>query len=219
MSWGLDWMIAVAKATADWSAGLGNVRAPPPAALLLAVAGFLWLALWRERWRLLGLVPMALAIPLALLAPSPGRSGGRGRERSGGRAATTGKLHVLGGKGAKFEVQYWLRADGDSRDAGRPRSLNADTACDPLGCVGHAGGKVVAFATRPEAFLDDCRLADVVISARTAPRDCGDGGRTVIDGPMLARGGAHALYAEGSGFRVVAAYPAVRRPFMPPARE
>ena len=74
MRWGLDWMAAVAGQTAAWSAGLGGVAAMPAAALLLIAGGFLWLALWRERWRLAGLVPMAA-----------GRAG-RGRGAAAGRA-------------------------------------------------------------------------------------------------------------------------------------
>ncbi|MCR4281941.1 MAG: ComEC/Rec2 family competence protein, partial [Bauldia sp.] len=54
MQWGLMWMVTVAKATAAWSEGWGGVRALPPLSLLLVVAGLLWLALWRERWRLAG---------------------------------------------------------------------------------------------------------------------------------------------------------------------
>ena len=36
--------------------------------------------------------------------------------------------------------------------------------CDALGCVYRAHNHVVAIATRGEALLEDCRLADVVVS-------------------------------------------------------
>ena len=52
MSWGLDWVRVVAETTAAWSAGHGTMPAMPALSLLLITAGFLWLVLWRERWRL-----------------------------------------------------------------------------------------------------------------------------------------------------------------------
>ena len=71
MKWGLVWMVEVAEKTAAWSAGLGGVPMPPVAALLLMIAGLLWLALWRQSWRFAGVVPIAVALPLVLFAPRP----------------------------------------------------------------------------------------------------------------------------------------------------
>jgi hypothetical protein len=55
-----------------------------------------------------------------------------------------------------------------------------------------------------------------VISRYDAPNGCA-ATATVVDGQALAALGSHALYATADGFQVVGAYPAVRRPFMPPA--
>ena len=71
MGWGLDWVVLVAGKTAAWSAGVGGVAAMPLLAMGLIAGGFLWLALWRERWRLAGLAPILLALPIALAAPHP----------------------------------------------------------------------------------------------------------------------------------------------------
>ena len=35
------------------------------------MVGFLWLVLWRERWRWLGVVPILLALPLAAQTVQP----------------------------------------------------------------------------------------------------------------------------------------------------
>ncbi|MCZ2909660.1 hypothetical protein NYY60_19340, partial [Acinetobacter baumannii] len=45
--------------------------AMPGAAFGLMVGGGLWLALWRTRWRRLGLLPLAAGAVWALLTPAP----------------------------------------------------------------------------------------------------------------------------------------------------
>ena len=217
MSLGLDWMMAVATTAEAWSEGLGAVGMAPPAALVLFVAGFLWLALWRERWRLAGLLPMLLALPVALLSPRPDvlidDSGAAVAVRS-----DDGRYRFIGVRGHRFEVETWLRTDGDARD-NLSEAGEADGArCDPLGCTIAAGGMLVAVGRSPAALADDCRLATVVVSRFRAPDGCA--AVAVIDWSALANGGAHALYRiAGDGpprFRVETAYPPLRRPFMPP---
>ena len=219
MGWGLAWVTAVAEQVAAWTADHGVVAAMPLTSLALTAAGFLWLALWRERWRLAGLVPMALAVPVALTAPHPDvLVDDRGITVAA--RGTDGRYAIVNGKGETFVVDNWLRADGDGREAGDP-ALKEAVACDPLGCVAPLGsdGARVAVATNGAALEEDCRMAAVVVSRLAAPPECG---AHVVDGDAVARHGAHALYLMGtteSGtpvFRVTTAYGELRRPFMPP---
>jgi competence protein ComEC len=217
MHLGLWWMVTVAEATASWSEGWGGVRALPPVSLLLFAAGLLWLALWRQRWRLLGIVPMAIALSLAFMSPRPVLLVDESASAVAIRAED-GRLAILGGRGAAFEVENWLRADGDVRTTSSP-DLGVGTACDALGCVGTgAGVGVVALVNRAEAFAEDCRAADVVVSRWTAPQGCSLHAH-VIDRERLDRFGAHAIYVRDGTLEVSTAYPEVRRPFMPPVRE
>ena len=110
MGWGVDWMISVAKTIAGWSEGWGGVRAAPATALLLFVAGFLWLALWGERWRIAGIVPMLVAVPVALLAPRPDILVDAGGRTAAVRGAD-GRYSVIG--------------------AQRQRDSRRDTGCGP----------------------------------------------------------------------------------------
>jgi competence protein ComEC len=129
-----------------------------------------------------------------------------------------GHLALLGGRTANFEKQLWLRADADGRDLA-DQSLAAGVACDALGCTAPlATGKgVVALATRPDAVEEDCRAAAIVIAPFDVPTDCAAG--VVIGRRALALHGAHAVYVDDdAGYTVATAYPAVRRPFMPPLR-
>ena len=83
MAYGLDWMRFVAETTARWSEGWGSMPMAPAGALLLVVAGLLWMSLWRERWRFAGIVPIVAGDPACghgAAAGHPGR-----RERRGAR--------------------------------------------------------------------------------------------------------------------------------------
>ena len=217
MQWGLAWMVAVAEMTAGWSEGWGGVRALPAVSLALVTAGLLWIALWRERWRLWGLLLVALAIPLAFAAPLPVLLVDENASAAAIRGSD-GRLAILGGRGANFEVEAWLRADGDARSVDAP-DLHAGTTCDPLGCIGTAAGLgTVAFVNRREAFSEDCRMAAVVVSRLPAPAGC-DAHALVIDRDQLDRFGAHALYLVDGAVETATTYPAVRRPFMPPVAD
>lgn len=224
MGWGIDWMVGVGAVAAEWSEGWGGVPAVPAAALLLVVVGFLWLCLWGERWRLAGLVPMALAVPIALAAERPDivvHPDGR----SAAVRAPDGRLRIVNAKADRFAAEYWLRADADPRGLDDPGLANG-VACDAVGCVaaGPAGG-LVAIGGGVDALADDCRRAEVMVTRQPAPSWCTGPGLT-IDGASLRRGGAHAIYArarEGGmppAYRIETAYPTPgpRRPFMPPAQ-
>jgi competence protein ComEC len=218
MNWGVSWMIAVAEWTTEWSGEVGGVRTIPALSLLLVVGGFLWLALWRERWRLLGIAPMLVALPLALAAPRPDILVGEDGTTAAVRGAD-GRLSIVGGKGERFTVENWLRADADSRKADAS-VLGEGVRCDSIGCIGKAGKEetVVSLILKPDAFAEDCRLATIVVSRLVAPPWCGDIA-IVIDRNKLDRRGAHALYRDYDAearpvFRIETAYPEFPRPWM-----
>lgn len=219
MSWGLDWVLFVARTVAGRSEGWGGVPAAPVAALVLVVIGFLWLCLWHERWRVLGVLPMVAALPVVLLAPRPDILIGAGGQVAAVRGQD-GRYVVIGAKNNRFIVDMWLRADADGRTA--KDNVDAGVRCDAIGCVvSLPDGSLLAMGSERTAFTEDCHLAAVVVSRFPAPAQCTDTGY-VIDRYALDRGGSHAFYRiEGKGndhpvFHVETAYPENRRPFMPP---
>jgi competence protein ComEC len=219
MGWGIDWMVMVGETTAAWSDGWGGVPAVPVSALLLVVAGFLWLALWKEPWRLAGVLPMLVAVPIALAVTRPDIIIHPGGQTVAVRGAD-GRFTIVNPKLDRFAAEYWLRADADPRSV--EDGVGAGARCDAKGCVARlANGTLVAVGTSPAALEDDCRFAGVVVSRHRAPTWC-DGHAIVIDRAALQSGGAHALYGnteEGAGFAVTTVYaPGPRRPFMPPAQ-
>jgi competence protein ComEC len=133
MNWGLGWIIGVAEWTSGLTGAAGGVRMVPALALIFVVVGFLWFALWRQSWRLFGLVPIALAVPIAVLAPRPDilvSPGGSAAAIRGG----DGRLSVIAGPGSRFAIDNWLRADADPRDADT-KGLSNGVACDPLAAL------------------------------------------------------------------------------------
>jgi competence protein ComEC len=174
--------------------------------------------LWQERWRLAGLLPMALAVPVALSAVMPSVLVSDDGSAAAVRGAD-GRYHILG-KADEFVISNWLRADADPREPDDP-SLNDGVRCDPLGCTATlAGGGIVALSQSVSGLPDDCLRASLVVSRSVAAASCGDKA-TVIDRRVTGISGSIALYRRSgeAGFDMVTAYPPTRRPFMPPARD
>jgi competence protein ComEC len=87
-----------------------------------------------------------------------------------------------------------------------------------VGCVAKVvGGGLVAIATSPAAFADDCSRAVLVLTTRAAPSACA---ATVIDRTTPRALGALALRRAGDRWEITAAEPhGLDRPWVPAARE
>ncbi|WP_018185439.1 ComEC/Rec2 family competence protein [Kaistia granuli] len=192
--WGIDVMLVIAATVSRWSGQSGGMAMPGAGALLVFVAGFVWLALWRERWRLLGLMPMALGVALALFPARPGllvSADGRQLALRG----EDGRYVMLARKPDRFVTDIWLRSDGDPRDRAAGGVVQAG-GCDAAGCVGRLpGGALVALAFDRAAFEEDCRRAALVVTPLVAPAGCGVH-TTVIDRRALERSGSIALVSR-----------------------
>ncbi|MCX5493842.1 ComEC/Rec2 family competence protein [Kaistia dalseonensis] len=204
MGVGIDGMLGVARLVSEWSAGSGGAAMPSAVALMIFVAGFLWLSLMRQRWRLVGLAPMLVGGALALTPERPevlvaadGRMVGLRDEE--------GRYRLVARKVDDFIADIWLRSDGDPRDPKAP-TLMQGTTCDGLGCVGRlADGRILALTLDRAAFEEDCRRAQLLVTPLVAPAACYQR-IVVIDRPMLERTGSLALLA-----RQVAAAPDAAR--------
>ena len=215
MDWGLGYVLAIAEKISEWTGNAGLVPAVPLTSLLLVALGLIWLCLWRQSWRLLGLPMMAIGIgvgataerPLILIEEDGGGLVARGAD---------GAFRFVG-SGARFELDTWLRADADPRQA-NAANLREGVSCDPRGCTAGLGatGLRVALSESRDGLVEDCLLAAVVVTVLPAPRGCQ---ALTIDGAALQQGGAHAVYLTISddgapSFRTVAARSG-GRPWMP----
>src|SRR5262249_56960840 len=113
-----------------------------------------------------------------------------------------------------FVVREWLAADGDARLPGDAR-LAENFSCDPSACIARlADGSLVSVVLTPDAFLEDCARAKLVLTPRTAPPFCP---ATVVDRTTWRATGALTLTRTDTGFAMTAARPATQdRPWARP---
>ncbi len=203
MGWGVEGVLSVARTVAGWPGSVILVPAAPAFGVILVAAGGLWLCLWRLRWRFLGLAVIALGLGVFSLGQKPDiLVDGEGRlfaVKGGGGA------YILSSKRrARFSGESWLRRVGQSLEAAPAWPKGAGEgplACDNLGCIYRRGDYRVALITDPLALIEDCRRADLVISAVPVRGPCPSAQR-VIDRFDLWREGAHAIWLDPAGPRI-----------------
>jgi competence protein ComEC len=198
MGWGVQRMMDVAH----WVGGLPGavmlVPAWPLTALLLVVAGGLWIAIWRRQWRWLGFAPIAVGLTLGFATSAPDIViAGDGRMAAVREAG--GTLVILGRHPDEYTATQWLQREGDRRGW---KTAMAGATCDDLGCVAHTSdGGIVALALRPGALIDDCARADVLVSAIPVRRECPHP-RLVVDKMELLHNGATAVWFAENGVKL-----------------
>jgi len=193
-AWGVEFMLAVGRWVSGLPGAVSVVPAWPIGALVLVALGGLWMGLWRRRIRWLGVVPFLTGLATAYWSPQPDILIGRDGATVALRMAD-GTLKLLEPAKDSYSADEWLRRDGETRVA---ESAVADAPdgvlCDSLGCIAtaHDGAKI-AHIFRPEALVEDCLDADIVISKAPARINC-LGPRLVIDRSAMARSNGYAIW-------------------------
>jgi competence protein ComEC len=229
MATGTDAILTVASAVSARDGATITVPSVGPAVYLVYLAGFLWLCLWRLRWRWLGLFPVAIASVFAAT----------GEERPDILVSNTGTtvavrnadgaLRVSGSRPSQFVLEQWFRREG--RDVPEKAVLKAGIDCDRSACLAELpDGGTLAHIRRLDAFAEECKRSAIIVTSLDAPDDCQ--AMLVIDAGGLARSGAMAIHltdkreqdgqesSEGqrtAGYRIVSAWPSTRRPWQAPA--
>ena len=196
MGWGIDAVIAVAREVSSWSGAVTLIPAMPVAGVVMAAAGGLWLCLWRQPWRWPGAVVFAAALATTMLYDAPDVLVD-GKAKLFAVRAPDGELALSSRKAARYTGDIWLRRDGQTDSADWPDDATW-LRCDGAGCIYRRDGHVVALVRDGRALADDCRMADIVISAVPVRRDCSSA-TVVVDRFDVWRHGAHAIYFEENG--------------------
>ena len=201
MGLGIDAMLAVGRFVSRLPGSVTIVAAWPMSALVLISLGGLWVVIWRNSWRWLGLAPVVGGIALITLARPPdllvARDGQTIAIRGGDR-----KLHFVRDIADEYSASEWLKRDGDPRRARDAIASGKEgVRCDALGCIAQMpGGVRIAAVLREDALNEDCANVNVVISAVRAGAHC-MGPQLVIDRSDVARNGAYAVWL-GKSFLV-----------------
>ena len=200
MAWGVDALLLIAHLTAALPGASITVGLMPAASLALISIGGLWICLWRERWRGLGVVPLAAGLAIGLLHRAPDMLVSRDFEML---AVTMpdGRVALVEWSRDRLVRESWLRGLGSNAEPLRIEPLAGDSgglACDLAGCVLQREGHAVSVVRRSDALREDCRRADLVLSRSGSCRsgaafrgwwDLYDGGGVAIgigrEGPQV----------------------------------
>ncbi|HVF95220.1 MAG TPA: ComEC/Rec2 family competence protein [Sphingomonas sp.] len=171
-------LLALAHLVAAAPGSVAALPAMPGSAFAAMVAGGLWLALWRTRWRRAGVVPLAAGALWALLTPAPDiLVTGDGRHVA---VRTAAGLAILRDRAGDYTRS--MLAENGGAD-GEPLLLaeQPDARCSRDLCLvdlvrSDRRWRVLAlrsgYAVPMPALLAACRDADLVVSERRLPRRC-----------------------------------------------
>jgi competence protein ComEC len=201
MAFGIDAMLISSSFVAALPGAALALPRPPSATLLLALLGGLWLALWKTRWRRLGLVPILVGMLIAAIHRQPDiLVDARGmliavRLDEGGLALSPWQKDG-------WVTDGWLRGAGQAEPAPWPAPFTHGTdalRCDARGCIYRRNGVQVALARRGDALPEDCAHNQLVISY---PRIETCAGGTPLIGPdALRASGGIALWLDQGQIR------------------
>lgn len=172
-------LLWIAHRVASAPGSVAALPAMPDGAFALMVAGGLWIALWRTRWRRWGVVPLVAGALWALATPAPDLLvTGDGRHMA--LATGDGGMAILRDRAGDY-VRSTLGEGGGVIGELPPLSEQPDARCSPDLCIARrrAGGRVwTILATRsgyavPWAdLIAACARADIVVSERRLPAKC-----------------------------------------------
>ena len=173
----LQFLLDLARTVAEAPGAVATLPTMPRAAFALIVAGGLWLALWRTRWRRLGLIPVAAGIAWALATPTPDLIvTGDGKHLA--LRAPSGELAILRARAGDYVRDMLTETAGEE---GELAALEDIVPCSPDLCraeIARDGRVWRILATRSPYHVSwrdmvrACAEADIVVSDRRLPRGC-----------------------------------------------
>ncbi len=198
MGWGIAAVLRVAETVASWPGAVTLVPATSVGGLIVVALGGLWLCLWRDRRRFIGIVAIAAGLStVAMTNPPQILIEGNGKLQA--ILVDDGGLLVSDARPARFARKTWSRLAGTDQGVRRwpasGSSRDGHLTCDINGCLYRHNGQIVALTRGDGALSEDCWRADAVISMAPIRAKCP--ATVVIDRFDLWRKGAHALWLEG----------------------
>ncbi len=217
----LGLLLRIAHAAADAPGALAMLPGMPAGAFATMVAGGLWLALWKTRVRLAGLVPAAVGAAWALATPPPDLLvTGDGRHLA--IRTDDGAMALLRARAGDY-VRDMLAENGGV-DAALPALADQRAArCSPDLCVVsiERGGRRWRIAATRSSYLLPwaetialCRSVDIIVADRRLPPGCRPRWLK-LDRAALARTGGVTITLGSAAVRTVR-HPGDRHPWIDP---
>lgn len=196
MGWGVQAILAIAHAVSAWPAATLAVRPMPGWGLLVFSLGLLWLALWRTRWRMLGVLPIVAGLLSPAVTPLPDVLVSGDARLIALRIGPQFWLQKHAG-GSKFTLEQW-----ETHFAAGPFETIRDGmpgSCEAISCQ---LGPVLLLRDKEKLADRACAGVSLLVSAEPArgecPRDV-----ALLDRFTVWRDGAAAVWIEGGTARVV----------------
>ena len=175
----LDALLGLAHMTANADGAVAMVPNMPGWAFAAAIAGFLWLCLWRHPMRYAGLAGIVAGLSAAALSPRPDLLvTGDGRHLA--IMAEDGTPHLLRARAGDFVRDMLSEGAGYDGEA-PPLDASAFANCNRDACLADIEGqgrryRLLATRSRDLIAWDDlvaaCSQADIVVSDRWLPDGC-----------------------------------------------
>jgi len=175
----LSFLLGLAHMVANAPGSVASLPTMPVAAFALMVVGGLWLALWRTRWRRLGLIPFAAGMLWAASTPAPDLIvTGDGRHLA--LRTPDGGMAILRGRAGDYVRDMLSETSGTEAEM-TDLDQFPGAACSRDLCAAQIirdGRRWRLLATRSPYLVDfdplkrACAAADIVVSDRRLPRTC-----------------------------------------------
>jgi len=208
----LTLLLWIARVVGAAPGAVAALPAMPGGAFGLMVGGGLWLALWRTRWRRLGLGPIAVGAAWALVTPPPDLLvTGDGRHVA--LRTPDGAVALLRDRAGDYTRDMLAENGGAEGEplllAEQPGARCSRDVCVVAARTATRTWRILAtrsaYLVPVRDLIAQCRAADIVISERRLPRGC-DPRWLRLDRATLARtGGVSVTLSTG---RVATVYQA-----------
>ena len=197
LGYSIDYVIWVADffATPEELGATGYI---PVYILCISSIGLLTGCLFRTRLRFFGVLLILFSLTLIPLRSIPDILVLENGKQVG--VVSDGELKLLHPRSQKFSTNAWRRAfTPDNLSADTPTSPDSrHFACDGSGCVVRASGVVMSVPSSILSFVDDCRLADIILITFPLSVSCSTSA-VIIDADDLSRYGSHSFFVDASG--------------------
>ncbi len=189
---GIDFIINIAQYVAALPYAGSTIPAISDWQLLIISFGFMWLVIWKTRWRLFGLVFIMIAVISVFFNKTP--------DIMINSEATlfavkdeNGELIVSSNISSRYARSIWVSRAGQVDAESISKSESKVILCDAAGCIYKKNGYITAFIKHPAALERDCGNSDIIINLTGMKYNCIHALKQ-INIYDLKKKGAHEIY-------------------------